>query len=1039
VIPVFPEGSLVSSVVTTTWIGVFVLAFFNLRFGWVLSGIVVPGFLVPLLLVKPWAAVVITAEAVVTYWLVIGLSDQLARWGLWNNFFGRDRFFAIILASIGVRVGFDAWLLPGLGAWLNDTFGLSFDYRNQLHSVGLVIVALMANQFWKPGLIRSVIPTVVTVGLTYVIVRYGLLEVTNFRMADLSVMYEELGSSILASPKAYIVLIVTAFLASRMNLVYGWEFNGILIPSLIALQWWQPLKVLTSFVEAFAIYGLAVLLLRLPVFANTTIEGARKLLFFFNIAFAYKMALGWGLALYAPSVKATDYFAFGYLLSTLIAIKMHDKEIIARLTRATVQTSLTGVAVASILGFGLTLLPAMDPRNGESAAAAPALEAGPSLPAFVGEASVRAYGAGLDGPVKPPTTAEVGRLEAAAEALLAAGRGAPDASWEQAARRFAPLGYRLQRLGADHVAAIDAEPGRGWSSLVVRNGEAADLVVEVPDPLARPQLGAAGAAFAQAVNARVLVLAGSSRSGRVDPGFDPLADFQGAFHAFHRAVAVANVVQLRGGEGPEARLTVKSSLPQGLSARRLEAVLPELSVRFGTGEGTNIQRQSMRTGFAELAIGPSAIAGLVSGGDPDGPPALALTGLPAVFDTGPGLVPPAGSGGYRPPDTADLLYLDREVMTPLLLAARAGYGRDGWAPTAREALARVSSAAVPLGYDLKQLTTPEGPVLVLAQAGEGDRGWGTLVLRPGPAESLGVQVPRPLAEPGTLAAGIDLFRRTRARALLVSGVHPEAVAGGRADILSRRHAANAFNLASQILYRESGQSRFTAAQLRGFAPRPAANPAEAPSVVLAAADGATGRDALPRAGRAVHDALAHGNRVAFADGGLALAGLDVGLTPQAGYLDQAANDSFLTVWVSRAAREPYRDKEGDALEVAHFVALDMATREGPVVAGLGGTPLAPAPPDGLVRDVRDYIDSRDIMALARLQQAWGGYRFERWLDPGSRQSFLLAWRGDRLALMAGLTGGGLAAPLRAGRGHLRGDLLQRLLAARGGLLLAGGE
>ena len=56
---IFPEGGLVSSIITTVWVGVFVLCFFNLRYGWVLSGLVVPGYIVPLLIVKPVAGFVI--------------------------------------------------------------------------------------------------------------------------------------------------------------------------------------------------------------------------------------------------------------------------------------------------------------------------------------------------------------------------------------------------------------------------------------------------------------------------------------------------------------------------------------------------------------------------------------------------------------------------------------------------------------------------------------------------------------------------------------------------------------------------------------------------------------------------------------------------------------------------------------------------------------------------------------------------------------------------------------------------------------------
>jgi hypothetical protein len=334
----FPPGSLTSSVITTVWVGVFVVALFNLRFGWVLSGLVVPGYLVPLLIIKPWSVVAIVVEGVVAYLLVWLFSERLSRGGWWSALFGRDRFFALILASVGVRLFFDGWLLPQVGAFL-DQNGLHFDYRNELHSFGLVVVSLVANQFWKSGVVRGVPVLLVTVGISWLIVRYGLMEFTNFSLSNIGYMYEDLAASILASPKAYIILITTAFVASRMNLHYGWDFNGILLPALLALQWYEPLKIVTSFGEAFIILALASLLLRLPPFSRMTIEGAHKLLLFFNIGFLYKIALGFALIEWSPTTRGSDLFAFGYLLSTLLAIRMHEKGIVVRLTRATLQTS----------------------------------------------------------------------------------------------------------------------------------------------------------------------------------------------------------------------------------------------------------------------------------------------------------------------------------------------------------------------------------------------------------------------------------------------------------------------------------------------------------------------------------------------------------------------------------------------------------------------------------------------------------------------------------------------------------------------------
>jgi len=151
---IFPQSSLAVSVITTVWVGVWVVAFFNLRFGWVLSGLVVPGYLAPLVLIKPWSAGVILLEGIVTYLLVWGYSEFFGRRGWWDSLFGRDRFFALILVSVAVRILFDGLLLPEAGAML-ERAGYLFDYRNNLHSFGLVIVSLVANQFWKTGVVRG--------------------------------------------------------------------------------------------------------------------------------------------------------------------------------------------------------------------------------------------------------------------------------------------------------------------------------------------------------------------------------------------------------------------------------------------------------------------------------------------------------------------------------------------------------------------------------------------------------------------------------------------------------------------------------------------------------------------------------------------------------------------------------------------------------------------------------------------------------------------------------------------------------------------
>ena len=58
-LPIFPIDSASITLTTTVWIGVVVAVFFNLKLGWNLSALVVPGYLVPLLLSRPTTAAVI--------------------------------------------------------------------------------------------------------------------------------------------------------------------------------------------------------------------------------------------------------------------------------------------------------------------------------------------------------------------------------------------------------------------------------------------------------------------------------------------------------------------------------------------------------------------------------------------------------------------------------------------------------------------------------------------------------------------------------------------------------------------------------------------------------------------------------------------------------------------------------------------------------------------------------------------------------------------------------------------------------------------
>ncbi len=666
-LPIFPDGSLASSVITTVWIGVFVVCFFNLRFGWVLSGLVIPGYIVPLLIAKPISAVVVLTEGSLTYGIFWLLSERLSGPGRWSSFFGRDRFMGLILTSVGVRLLFDGWLLPLAAFHLNESVGLNVNWQDNLHSFGLIVVALMANQLWKPGYLRGMTQLLVMIAITFVIVRFGLMELTNFRIGAVVYLYEGFASSILASPKAYIILIVTCFVASRMNLRYGWDFSGILIPALLALQWYQPWKIVTSMIEALVIFFLASALLSSRLFASATIEGGRKILLFFNISFAYKLLLGHGLAFAGIEQRITDYYGFGYLLPTLIALKAHDKNILARVSRATVQVSFMGAFAGSLAGFMLTLLLPDRSRSAEEAqivgAFRPTMSSASIAATAIGAARIdRAMG------TFPAIRAgDADRLRTAL-ALIESGRASSEAR-----ALLQQAGFRLLPLAGGSLAIV---PAAGGGFALLFNPQASRrMALHVPDPTAAPGLALGAHALFVLQDARWLIIGGRFSNEQRPSGGIPVAEFAQALDL--------PLVVVRSGNGPTALLRVVGTGASLLDLGRLRELLPDLGVGFGTAGKQG----------SELSLPTAAVRRLLAEA-----PATPLRHRPQQFSA------------------EQLAFIEYDMLEPLL---------DG----GLRSLPAATAAAAAVGIELEQLPINDAePLISLRRVGQQAQRY---LLRPG--------------------------------------------------------------------------------------------------------------------------------------------------------------------------------------------------------------------------------------------------------------------------------------------------------------------
>ena len=656
----FPEDSLATSVSTTVWVGIWVVAFFNLRLGWTASGLVVPGYLVPLLFAKPISVGVVVLEAIVTYLIAYGLSEIPSRHKAWCSFFGRDRFFVVVLVSIVVRSVMDGWVLPMCGQAICEWWNVNFDYRNHLHSYGLVIVSLAANYLWKPGLKQGLTTIGVTTGVTFLLVRFVLMELANFSINDVEFMYADIASSLLASPKAYIILITTSFMASFSNLRYGWDFNGILIPALLALHWNDPLKIVASMGEAGVILVLAMAVMKIPYFNGLTMEGMRKILLFFNVAFALRIFIGFIGPMVSTEMRVTDLYGFGYLLSTLIAIKAYEKRRILKLMRATLRVSTTGVAFGSIVGFALLSARLADSyplrksdRSPEIATATDTDGNSETVLEVIRRDRSKLFRNQLPESYHKPTSADVDAFANGVRALLRSRQNELDDGLTTAKLELARANFEVQIIDGRFAYIREVAPARGWGVYLVDLDRNNGLSVQVPAPI--DEWGSLDAALFlfQEFDSKSLAIAGCRRETNSDMSADVLGSKRSIYATFSRLVSNEEVLEVRGkspeierllsrttasrrptlplnrsvsggvheimsmmtsvlsrnaGDGvhtdllPASSLWVKREVPQSLDLGKLKTLLPELAVEWRTSGLRNYARERTWSGFVELTL-----------------------------------------------------------------------------------------------------------------------------------------------------------------------------------------------------------------------------------------------------------------------------------------------------------------------------------------------------------------------------------------------------------------------------------------------------
>jgi gamma-polyglutamate biosynthesis protein CapC len=867
--------------------------------------------------------------------------------------------------------------------------------------------------------------------LTYLIVRYGLMELTNFSLSNIGYLYEDMASSILATPKAYIIVVSTAFLASRMNLYYGWDFNGILIPSLLALQWYQPIKILATLVESCIILWLAILLLKTPILSKMTIEGARKLLLFFNISFAYKIILGYAILLAFPAEKVTDYFGFGYLLSTLVAVKIHDKAIFARLTRATLQTSLTAVATASLIGFSLTLLPftKLLTATESSATATDFVKASPEvkqdLTALLQHEQVDLYQNKLSNTFVAPLSTEIEAFASALKYLQAYLKQPHSFKLQEAAGYLKQANYSLELLNnGRYVVLRENAPIRGWGLYVIDTQATSDLALEIPAPLDENGTFDAGVILFNGFAARSLAISGSRRKHYSDVSADVLKSQQSFFQVFHRTINRDNSLQLRKYNAEMARqvagvrrsdtkepttlssgLWVKGRLPDSLDLAKLKQLINHYEINWTQPPFVNQQREASHYGFAELILTQDDLRKvllrplLLSQKTPvqTVEQTLRIEGyLQNWILSRKQFIAAKGSQLYRPPKQEELLYFDEQVLVPLLKIIQQTALTQNDFLSNNEDLRAIAQAADIMGYQLikyRDGLTQRDYLILTEQDDKPMRYWGMYVFRLGASNKYVVQIPRPLFEINSFEYGVDLFERLHAQALMIGTTHPYANFDGSSDLINPDNKPSVYNLVNQALLREAHDEELMMVNTRAFSYR-TDRPYPNADVVYSLAEGTLTREQLTGLQLNLLGSLENdGLKVQLIDGSEQTSGYEVGSTAQAFYLEATTNKNFAVLWLSPTVRAGYRQQNENQLQAAQFNSLNISSLEenlGRYLQDQHGFSSTISLDEGFRNLVNQYMAEQDVK---RLQQVVGnaknnGYHLTRVLDRDSKQAFL---------------------------------------------------
>lgn len=866
---VFPPNGLDRSLHAPVLVGLVVLTAFRETLGWSYSGLVVPGYLAAVFSVAPVTGALVVAESLAAYAWAACIGRYLPRTGAWSTLFGRERFLLLIISAIFVRLVAEAWLL----AWLVSKY--EFAHSRELYSIGLVLVPLLANAYWNAGA-RAAFPRIAVVtGLTYLFLDRVLLEYTNFTVSRFQVANENVSLAFLEAPHAYIILILGSVLAARDNIRYGWDYNGILVPALLAVSCYQPTKLVTTVLEALVILVASSLVVRLPPLSRLLIVGSRRMLICFGVGFLIKWVIGMVVFAKAPQVQMVDYFGFGYLLPSLLAVKMWNTGRVGSTLMPTLQVAVVSFIVGNGAG---ALMRYLDGASNAETAAAHVDRSERSVPVRLMLAD------SAPSPQLPPLG--LGRTSPYQQALAVIDEAVSHgfAVGELSYRWEPPLTVLSHE--ADWLtftpAVSDPDDDRIAPRVALntlRDSGHSWLVVVEAGRVAAP-VTVLSYQLAESLKARLFGL--RSRLPAVRQYDDAL------YTTLAERFELERVLLVREAAVPRPRLSVVGEIPAGLSLRTLEKSL-------GSPVEVSWRAFSRTPGIYENASYLEVPRTVVEAR------AAETLGAPAIVEFAQPLesalltrldeITTVSASNFKAPSVEELRVFGREIL-PAFFDTKSGQQLPSAWQRALSALfgyryARIGGGAAWALYE------PASPKR---------RGNATFVVRaPQDKETtmpLAIEVPAPRWEAGAVDAALAVGRAEHARGFVFAGVMPSVDAEGASDSRRASGARSYYQHGHEVWMQRGG----TVVAVHGISPT---TPAAADAVLTferETADPAGGPGWTRPFVRVLRDA---GLSVASVDGSAATSPFEGSSNPAFAYAHQFGRGRMMLLWLSGEARSAF--------------------------------------------------------------------------------------------------------------------------------------